>query len=106
MFERNRTKPLLGPNGAGKTTTIKILTTLAIPTSGTATIFGKDISRDSLEIRKRIGVVLQKPSYEPNLTIEKALDTYGEFIKNEKNDGLIVLFFIMMVCVYASAKWF
>ena len=48
---------LLGPNGAGKTTTIKILTTLLIPTSGTATVLGQDAVRDAKQIRKRIGFV-------------------------------------------------
>jgi ABC-2 type transport system ATP-binding protein len=67
----------LGPNGAGKTTTIKILTTLMQPSSGTVRIFGKDILLHSMEIRKRIGVVMQQPSFEANLTVERALDLYG-----------------------------
>lgn len=67
----------LGPNGAGKTTTIKLLTTLIEPSSGTINILGIDTSRDPLGARKRIGVVLQQPSYEPNLTVEKSLDKYG-----------------------------
>jgi ABC-2 type transport system ATP-binding protein len=48
---------VLGPNGAGKTTTIKVLTTLLIPTSGTATVMGLDVVRDAKEVRRRIGFV-------------------------------------------------
>lgn len=67
----------LGPNGAGKTTTIKVLTTLIRPSSGKVHIFGKDIVKHSSELRKRIGVVLQQPSFEANLTVERALNLYG-----------------------------
>ena len=67
----------LGPNGAGKSTAIKILTTLLNPTSGSVYIFGKEITKHGLEIRKRIGVVSQHPSSENNLKVEKALDLYG-----------------------------
>ena len=48
---------LLGPNGAGKTTTVKMLTTLLIPTSGTARIFGRDIVKDANPIRSQIGFI-------------------------------------------------
>ncbi len=46
---------LVGPNGAGKTTMIKILTTLLLPTSGTAKILGRDVTKNESYVRKRIG---------------------------------------------------
>jgi ABC-2 type transport system ATP-binding protein len=67
----------LGPNGAGKTTTIRVLTTLVNPTSGMVKIFGKDIVKHSREIKKRMGVVLQEPSFEANLRVDRALELYG-----------------------------
>jgi len=45
----------IGPNGAGKSTTIRTLLNLIRPTAGTATIFGKDIVRDSRDIRREVG---------------------------------------------------
>nr|WP_237087683.1 ABC transporter ATP-binding protein [Nitrosopumilus piranensis] len=67
----------LGPNGAGKSTTIKLLTTLIPPSNGSLTILGIDAIKNPLEIRHKIGVVLQQPSYEPTLSVEKSLDKYG-----------------------------
>ncbi|MEE9339600.1 MAG: ABC transporter ATP-binding protein [Methylococcaceae bacterium] len=67
----------LGPNGAGKSTMIKILTTLIPPTSGKLSILGIDAIKFPLQVRKKIGVILQQPSYEPILTVEKSLDKYG-----------------------------
>ena len=53
--ERGELFGLLGPNGAGKTTTVKMLTTLLLPTGGTARVLGMDVRAQAGEVRKRIG---------------------------------------------------
>jgi ABC-2 type transport system ATP-binding protein len=62
---------LLGPNGAGKTTTISILTTTLTPTSGTATIDGHDIVGEASAVRRKVGIIFQRPSLDKNLTGEE-----------------------------------
>ena len=62
---------LLGPNGAGKTTTISILTTTLSPTAGRATIDGSDIVRESSAVRRKVGIIFQRPSLDQNLTAEE-----------------------------------
>ncbi|MBS3922513.1 MAG: ABC transporter ATP-binding protein [Nitrosarchaeum sp.] len=76
----------LGPNGAGKSTTIKLLTTLIPPTNGSLTILGINAIENPLQVRHKIGVVLQQPSYEPTLTVEKSLDKYGMMWNVPKNE--------------------
>jgi len=64
---------LLGPNGAGKSTTIKMLCTLALPTSGTARISGCDIVTQPKAVRRRIGLVFQEQTLDQQLTAEENL---------------------------------
>lgn len=71
--ESGRIFGLLGPNGAGKSTAIKMLTTLLLPTSGTAGVAGFDIIRSPLEVRKRIGYVPQMLSADGSLTAHENL---------------------------------
>ena len=70
---------LLGPNGAGKTTTIRVLTTLAQPTSGRVQIMGHDVVTQPLEVRKRIGVVIQESAAELFLSVRDNLLTFARF---------------------------
>jgi ABC-2 type transport system ATP-binding protein len=59
---------LLGPNGAGKSTTLGMLTCLFPPTSGRATIFGKDVVTQAAEVKRMIGVVPQDIALYPTLS--------------------------------------
>ncbi|WP_210574900.1 ATP-binding cassette domain-containing protein [Streptomyces sp. GESEQ-4] len=68
---------LLGPNGAGKSTTVKILTTLARPDSGTATVAGHDVLRHPDRVRRAIGVVAQNSGADPVATGRENLQLQG-----------------------------
>src|SRR4030042_1314457 len=63
----------LGPTGAGKTTTIKLLLGLARPTGGSALVFGQDIQKDSVSIRRKIGYLAQDPRYYESMTARETL---------------------------------
>ncbi len=67
----------LGPNGAGKTTTIRLLMALLRADAGTARIAGKDIWRDSVEIKRMIGYLPGELSLDPGLTGAQILDYFG-----------------------------
>jgi len=64
----------LGPNGAGKTTTIRMLLGLAKPTYGSIRIFGKDMKKDKLSVLKRVGSLVEYPSYYGHLTAYENLE--------------------------------
>jgi len=76
---RNSICGFLGPNGAGKTTTIKLLLGLIRPTSGSARVFGRDIRRDSVAIRDRIGYLPQDPHYYEHMTARQILRFAARF---------------------------
>jgi ABC-2 type transport system ATP-binding protein len=59
---------LLGPNGAGKSTTVRILSTLSRADSGAASVAGIDVAADPDGVRRRIGLVSQRPSSDPMAT--------------------------------------
>ena len=68
---------LLGPNGGGKTTLFRILSTLVRPTSGSASILGLDLLRDTSVLRSRLGVVFQAPSLDKKLRVRENLEHQG-----------------------------
>jgi ABC-2 type transport system ATP-binding protein len=77
---------LLGPNGAGKTTTISMLTTLLIPSSGSASVAGFDVVKESANVRRRIGVTFQEIVLDEDLTGQQVLDFHGKLYGISRQD--------------------
>jgi ABC-2 type transport system ATP-binding protein len=82
---------LLGPNGAGKSTLIRMLTTLLLPTAGTATVAGFDIVREQDGVRKAIGVIAQAMTSDLELSVEENLLIYAKLysVPRERRNRLI-----------------
>jgi len=70
---------LLGPNGSGKTTLVRLLNGVLTPTSGTATVFGRDVNDEGPYIRARTGVLTETPSLYERFTATKNLSFFGRF---------------------------
>jgi ABC-2 type transport system ATP-binding protein len=68
---------LLGPNGSGKTTLFRILSTLMVPSGGTATIRGFNVAKEPGQVRQQTGIVFQSRSLDIKLTIEENLRHAG-----------------------------
>jgi ABC-2 type transport system ATP-binding protein len=68
---------LIGPDGAGKTSIFRMLTTLLLPDSGTASVNGLDIIKDYKEIRRRVGYMPGKFSLYQDLTVEENLNFFA-----------------------------
>ncbi len=75
---------LFGSNGAGKTTLMRIISTLLRPQSGSISIFGFDPEEDPIEIKKRIGLIGDKPLLYPELTGRENLEFYCKLYGVEK----------------------
>lgn len=76
-IEKGEIFGLLGPNGAGKTTVMRMTTTLTPPTSGKIFIGGEEIHRDSVEIKKKMGIVPQSSNLEDDLNAWENLEYHG-----------------------------
>lgn len=77
----------LGPNGAGKSTTVKILTTLALPTSGTAAVGGYDVVKQAGDVRRISGVALQDIGIDPLMKPVELLTLQGQLFNMRTSDA-------------------
>jgi ABC-2 type transport system ATP-binding protein len=81
---------LLGPNGAGKTTTVEILEGYRARTSGDVSVLGHDPASRSIELRRRIGVVLQSGGIYSHITPREALAHWASFYPHPREVGEVL----------------
>jgi ABC-2 type transport system ATP-binding protein len=78
---------LVGPDGAGKTTLFRILTTLLVPDSGSASVLGLDVVRDLWAIRSRVGYMPGRFSLYPDLSVEENLAFFASVFGTSIDEG-------------------
>jgi len=82
---------LLGPNGAGKSTLIRMLTTLLLPSGGSAKVGGFDVAKDADGVRRTIGVIPQAMTSDTELSVEENLIIFSKLygVPRAKRKALI-----------------
>jgi ABC-2 type transport system ATP-binding protein len=88
VAERGTILGVLGPNGAGKSTAVRILTTLARPDGGRATVAGYDVVTQAADVRRHIGVTAQDATVDIALTGRQNLTMIGELSRLTRPDAL------------------
>ncbi len=83
--QRGEVFGLLGPNGAGKTTTVEILEGYRARTSGEVSVLGQDPANRSIELRRRIGIVLQSGGIYSHITPREALRHWASFYPHPRD---------------------
>jgi ABC-2 type transport system ATP-binding protein len=84
--EESKIYGLIGPNGAGKTTALRIISTLILPTAGSAAVLGHDVVREASEIRKLISYLPEEAGAYKNLSGYEYLQFMGKFNSDDKTD--------------------
>ena len=83
--DRGEVFALLGPNGAGKTTTVEILEGYRSRTAGDAAVLGHDPERQELDLKRKIGIVLQSTGVDPYLTVRETVDLYAGYFPSPRD---------------------
>ena len=82
---------LVGPDGAGKTTLFRILTTLLVPDSGSATVLGLDVVRELWAIRRRVGYMPGRFSLYPDLSVVENLSFFASVFGADMEQGRAII---------------
>jgi ABC-2 type transport system ATP-binding protein len=82
--ERGEIFAMLGPNGAGKTTTVEILEGFRERTAGEVDVLGHDPAKRSIDLRHRIGIVLQSTGVDPYLTVRETVALYAGYYEKPR----------------------
>jgi ABC-2 type transport system ATP-binding protein len=83
--DRGEVFALLGPNGAGKTTTVEILEGYRERTDGEVSVLGHDPARSELDLKRKIGIVLQSTGVDPYLTVRETVDLYAGYYPSPRD---------------------
>jgi ABC-2 type transport system ATP-binding protein len=83
--DRGEVFALLGPNGAGKTTTVEILEGYRERTAGDVSVLGHDPAKQELDLKRKIGIVLQSTGVDPYLTVRETVDLYAGYYPEPRN---------------------
>src|SRR5512132_3477843 len=83
--DRGEVFALLGPNGAGKTTTVEILEGYRERTAGEVSVLDHDPAKGGVELKRRIGIVLQSTGVDPYLTVRETIDLYAGYYPSPRN---------------------
>jgi ABC-2 type transport system ATP-binding protein len=81
---------LLGPNGAGKTTTVEILEGYRKRSGGDAAVLGEDPGEPTLELRQRVGIVLQSSAFYPRVTVKEAVEHWALLYPHPRDPAEVI----------------
>ena len=95
----------LGPNGAGKSTTMKMITSFISPSGGDATVFGKSILSDPIEVKKKIGYMPENAPLYDDMTVDEFLHYTAQLRNIEKRDQTDSVEKVIKMCALKEVQF-